>query len=140
MDVAELVAERHRAGSAVVGGDLQTDVADGPRAHAQIIQKHWGHEGLPLPTTDEESSPWTNKKQPAHPPTYYKGGTATRIGDILISSSLLRANYAGDYLAMAEDDTLNGSDHRTVILHPDTGTYLDMSPGAHRKLVGVVFC
>ena len=35
MNVAELVAEKHRAGSAVVvGGDLQTDVADGSRAHS----------------------------------------------------------------------------------------------------------
>ena len=43
MDVAELVVERHRAGSTVVvGGDLQTDVADGSRVHSQLIQKHWG--------------------------------------------------------------------------------------------------
>ena len=80
------------------------------------------HEDLILPSTDDGALPWTKVKRAARPPAYYKGGAATRIGDILISASLFRGNYAGDYLAMTKDDTLNGSDHRAVILHIDTET------------------
>ena len=55
LDVEELVAERHRAGSAVVvGSGLQTDVASSSRKKSQLIQKHWGHEDLLLPSTDED--------------------------------------------------------------------------------------
>ena len=54
------------------------------------------------------------------------------MDDILVSASLVRANIAGNYLEMRKEDTLklglNGSDHRAVILHLDTGTFLGMGP------------
>ena len=74
MDIAELVAERHRVGSSVVvGGGLQTDAAGGSKVHSQLTQKHWGREDLILPSLDEDSSPWSKSKQASRPPTYYKG-------------------------------------------------------------------
>ena len=128
MDIADLVAERHRAGSSVVvGGDLQTDATDGS-SHSQLVQSHWGREDLSLPTLGEDSSPWSKSKQKAHPPTYYKGGAATRIDDIFVSTPLIRAKAVGDYLEMREEHRLNGSDHMVVILHLDVETYLGMPP------------
>ena len=129
INTAELVFERHKAGSAIVlGGDLQTDVADGSKAQSQLIQKHWGRENLVLPSLDGDSRPWAHDPQAKRPPMYYKGSAATRIDDIMVSASLARANYTGEYLSIREVDTLNGSDHRAVILHLDTEAYLGMNP------------
>ena len=128
-DVTELVAKRHRAGSAVVlGGDLQTDVADGSKAQSQRIRKYRGRENRILPSLDEDARPWTQGRQAKRPPTYYKGDAAIRIDDILVSASLVTANFAGGYLEMRREDTLNGSDHRAVILHLDTETFVGMPP------------
>ncbi len=77
-DIAELVSDRHRAGSTVVlGGDLQTDVADGSKARSQLIQKYWGRKNLILPSLDMESQPWAHGPQATRPPTYYEGDAAT---------------------------------------------------------------
>ena len=73
-DAAELVAERHRAGSMVVlGGELQTDITDRLRLSSQLLQRHWGGANMVLPT-EPRANPWTlGRKRPASQPTIWGG-------------------------------------------------------------------
>ena len=60
------------------------------------------------------------------PPAYYKGDAATRIGDI--QAPPVRAKFTGDYLEMMNEHPMNGSDHRAVIVHLDTESFLGNGP------------
>ena len=58
-DLAELIEERHRAGSVIVmGGDLQTDISDGSGPQSQLLQRYWGGADMILPSTTPGSTPW----------------------------------------------------------------------------------
>ena len=112
-----------------MGWGVQTDAADGSKMQSQLTRKHWGWEDLIRPSLDGDTSHWSKSKQASRPPAYYKGGAATRIDDIFVSTPLVRVKFAGEYLETVEERRLSGSDHRAGILHLDMESFLGVELG-----------